>query len=49
MYKENTMKNILAALLLSALLSSCTSLSLAQVALVNMAIDKAIEQEEEAN
>lgn len=47
MYKENTMKNILAALLLSVLLSSCTSLSLAQVALVNQAIGLATEPEEE--
>lgn len=47
MYKENTMKNMLAALLLSALLSSCTSLSMAQVALVNKAIDVATEPEEE--
>lgn len=47
MYKENTMKNILAALLLSALLSSCTSLSWMQAALVNNAIDVATEHEEE--
>ena len=47
MYKENTMKNMLAALLLSALLSSCTSLSLMQTALVNKTIDVATEPEEE--
>lgn len=47
MYKENTMKNILAALLLTALLSSCTSLSWMQTALVNMTMDAAAEPEEE--